>query len=60
MSDRHYTQVPQNLFDHAVSWLGTEFGLVAPSEKPKAEESAAKPSDPVPSPEPNAAEPTAD
>ncbi len=59
ISDRHYTQVPQNLFDQAIRWLGTEFGLVAPSEKPKAEESAAKPSDPAPAPEPDAAEPAA-
>ena len=57
ISDRHYTQVPQNLFDQAIRWLGQEYGLVAPSEKPKRDNSEAKPSDPVPAPEPDAAEP---
>ena len=28
MSDRHYAQVPQELLDQAVQWLGTEYGLV--------------------------------
>ena len=27
MSDRHYAQVPQDLLDHAVRWLGDEYGL---------------------------------
>jgi len=27
MSDRHYTAIPQNLLDAAISWLGDEYGL---------------------------------
>ena len=27
MSDRHYAQVPQDLLDLAVRWLGDEYGL---------------------------------
>ena len=27
MSDKHYTKVPQKLFDQAVQWLGEEYGL---------------------------------
>lgn len=27
MSDKHYTQVPQELFDRAVHWLAEEYGL---------------------------------
>jgi len=56
ISDRHYTQVPQNLFDQAVTWLGQEYGLVTPAEKPKAEESASKPSDSVPATETSVSE----
>jgi hypothetical protein len=47
MSDRHYTQVPQNLFDQAILWLGQEYSLIAPAVAAKAEESAAKPSESV-------------
>ena len=27
MSDRHYAQVPQDLLDQAIQWLGAEYGL---------------------------------
>ena len=64
MSDRHYTQVPQRLLDQAVTWLGQEYGLVerpatTTPETAKPDNSAAKSSDPVPAPEPDAAEPAA-
>ena len=32
MSDKHYTQAPQTLFDEAITWLGTEFEIPATSE----------------------------
>ena len=51
MSDRHYTQFPQNLFDQAVTWLGQEFGIIAPTVVAKPDEAAAKPSDSVPATE---------
>jgi hypothetical protein len=28
MSDRHYAEIPQELLDQAVEWLGTQYGLV--------------------------------
>jgi integrase len=28
MSDKHYSKVPQNLFDQAVQWLGEQYGIV--------------------------------
>ncbi len=57
MADKHYTKVPQELLDQAVTWLGQEYGLIERPEAAKAEESAARPSDPVPAPEPDAADP---
>jgi integrase len=30
MSDKHYTTAPQKLFDAAISWLATQYGLAAP------------------------------
>ena len=27
MSDRHYTEVPQTLFDEAIKWLGDQYGV---------------------------------
>ena len=34
MSDKHYTQVPQDLFDQAITWLGKELGVVGEAVKP--------------------------
>jgi integrase len=32
MSDKHYTQTPQTLFNEAIAWLGTEFEIPASSD----------------------------
>ncbi len=27
ISDKHYAQIPQDLLDQAITWLGSEYGL---------------------------------
>ena len=59
MSDKHYAGVPRELLDQAVTWLGQEYGLVERPVPTTPTNPEMKPSDPVPAPEPDAAEPTA-
>lgn len=33
MSDKHYTAVPEKLFDEAISWLATELNIAAHSKE---------------------------
>ena len=59
MADKHYAGVPRELLDQAVTWLGQEYGLVERPVPTTPANSEAKPSEPVPAPEPDAAEPAA-
>ena len=51
MSDRHYAEIPQELLDQAVEWLGREYGLIETTPAAVSEQPAATPAAPSPSPE---------
>jgi len=51
MSDRHYAQIPQELLDQAVLWLGQQYGLVESAPVAGADQPAPAVAAPSPSPE---------
>jgi integrase len=59
MADKHYTKVPQELLDQAVTWLGQEYGFIERPDAAKPENSEVQPGASAPAPEPDAAEPAA-
>jgi hypothetical protein len=61
MADKHYTKVPQELLDQAVTWLGQEYGFIERPDAAKPQNSEVQPgASDASSPEPDVAEPDAD